>query len=323
MLVRSFCKSSLFTSPYVGRGYTSVFTRSNVSLADNQKAAKSIIFTIKQKKIKEAEEMFQSVTDKNKIPVNVYNAFMHEYIKQNESEKAYQYWNVMKKSGVAPDLTSYLTVIRDLGKRGDFNKIRILMEEIYERGLKPNTKIFSAIIHGLLKHDKVPQALRALEEMKIKNIEREVFSYAPFIDYYCRKGEFDEARKYLEIMKQENIKPINGIYGSFINGYTYHGKHDLVNEIFVEMREHDLSPDIVSYTVLLRTLFQQKNVSEALSVIDRIKKSKIGFTEKAYDTIIFGCILCGELDLFRKFSKEAKSKGFKVKRSFHKDEMME
>ncbi|GFP99625.1 putative pentatricopeptide repeat-containing protein at3g16890 mitochondrial [Phtheirospermum japonicum] len=159
----------------------------------------------------------------------------------------------IKNSGCRLNEDLLCALIGSWGRLGLAKYCSDVFEQVSYLGIVPSTRLYNAVIDGLVKSNSLDLAYLKFHQMEVDNCKRDRFTYNILIHGVCKAGVVDEA---LRLVKQ--------------------------------MESLGYSPNVFTYTILIDGYFNSKKIDEAFSVLERMKTRNVRPNDATYRTIING-----------------------------------
>ncbi|CAN4112246.1 unnamed protein product [Withania somnifera] len=225
--------------------------------------------------------------------MNVFELAKSNGVSCNESfELAQKFYDDMVKSGASPNVYTYNII---LWKRG-----------YAKGGCLNNVVTYNTIIGSYCKTGKVDEAVKLLKLMQVRNLEPTVITYNAIINGLCREGRMNEI---FEEKRGKGLIPDEVTYNTLANGYC-RGNFLQALVLHSEMLRNELSPDVVTYTSLINSMYKTGNLHHAMELFDQLRAGGLYANERTYTTLIDGFSLQGFMNKAYKLLNEMISNGF-------------
>ncbi|KAJ0018437.1 hypothetical protein Pint_11914 [Pistacia integerrima] len=151
-----------------------------------------------------------------------------------------------------------------------------LWKEMIEKGCKPNSVVYSALIDGLCRVGKPDEAEEFLFEMTNKGCFPNAFTYSSLMKGFFESGKSAKAIQIWKEMAKNNVICDAVCYTVLINGLCRDGKLSEVNMVWTQMlfrgcKPNDVpesQPDVVPYNILFNALCKKNNISGAIDLLN-------------------------------------------------------
>ncbi|KAF6158226.1 hypothetical protein GIB67_015020 [Kingdonia uniflora] len=178
----------------------------------------------------------------------VQNSLMDMYGKCGCIEEAQKVFGEM----IRRDIVSWNTLIFCYGLNSLLHEAFSLYDEMQERGQKPNSVTFIALLSACSHSGMVDKCLQFFKTMTTEcGIIPDVEHYACIVDTLGRKGRIDEA---YQLIKSMPMKPNDSVWGALLGSCRIHGIVTLAEVAARHLRE--LKPQHPGYHVLLSNIFK-------------------------------------------------------------------
>lgn len=223
----------------------------------------------------------------------------------------------------------YSTIIKGYVCNKEPDKVMVLYDEMRSRGIKPNAITYNTILNAFAQCKAMHRAPMLLQEMRDAQppIEPDIVTYSTIVKGYCASGELDKALSLHKVMKQDaNLKPDEVAYNSLLDGCTKQNRLDEALELVSDMRragvpasnftlsilvkllgrskrlnqaftmvetfskQNGFKVNVQVYTCLIQACFNNRQPTRAFAVLDRMIADGLSLDEKAYNSLLRGCL---------------------------------
>ncbi|KAL4563771.1 hypothetical protein LXL04_027816 [Taraxacum kok-saghyz] len=148
----------------------------------------------------------QMVKDGNTPTVVTYGALIHAYCTSGNLDEGLNLFEEMTKtSNVVPNNAIYNILIDSLCKSGKVDHGLSLMDGMLEKGIRPNTTTFNAILKGLSSRNRVKDADRVMNLMKSQGCYPDYITMEILNDWFYAIGEVDKLKQFVEGFQTTHI----------------------------------------------------------------------------------------------------------------------
>ncbi|KAH7307883.1 hypothetical protein KP509_22G081200 [Ceratopteris richardii] len=205
--------------------------------------------------------------------------FMKAYSKEGRMDEAYAIYNEMVKGDCFPNATTYATLIHGMCKAERYIDALSLFNDMKKKAkCVPTEPLYINIVKALAKTGNILEAMKLCEEMLIRGYDDAEDYSKEFILELCNLGYADNVKELLTRVLERGMdaEKITLISLVFLRHLCGQGKVQSAYRYFNNFRDHGLVPDL-----------------------------------KIYNTLMFGALKAGDLDMVSKLCSEVESKGFK------------
>ncbi|XP_031504616.1 pentatricopeptide repeat-containing protein At2g22070-like [Nymphaea colorata] len=113
-----------------------------------------------------AQKIFESMSD---VCPTVWNEMIASYANDGDLERALEFLNRMRSSGVEPDVVTYNTLLASYARAGEKDQAFKRFSEMISLGLKPNIVTFNVLISGFQQCGQTIEALKLFQCMQLSS----------------------------------------------------------------------------------------------------------------------------------------------------------
>ncbi|KAK9292539.1 hypothetical protein L1049_020513 [Liquidambar formosana] len=157
-----------------------------------------------------------------------------------------------------------------------FNKRRFQFE--------PDAKMYTVLIYGWCKINRVDMAERFLREMPDRGIEPNVVTYNVLLNGICRKSSLHPEERFERTLRA-------------------------ADDLFDEMRERGIEPDVTSYSIVLHVYSRAHKPELSLDKLRMMKDNGICPTVATYTSVVKCLCSCGRVEDAEELLNEMVSSG--------------
>ncbi|XAR66002.1 hypothetical protein NMG60_11012037 [Bertholletia excelsa] len=271
---------------------------------------------IKLGNVEDSCKVFNSMTEHNEVS---WNAVISGFTSNGDYEKSFNYFLAMKDEGYAPNIYTFVSVLKAIGKLGDVDRGKEVHECISKMGMECNVMVGTALIDMYSKCGALWEA-RSVFDMNFTNCEVNM-PWNALISGYSQCGGSQEALEIFVKMCKNNVKSDIYTYCSVFNAiadlksskfvkevhgivlksgydlmvlnvnnaiadaYSKCGLLEEVRKIFDQMEERD----VVSWTIMLTANSQCLEWEEALAIFCRMKKEGFTPNQFTFSSVFVAC----------------------------------
>ena len=234
------------------------------------------------KRFEEACHLYEEMLEKNVEPDCVlYTIMIRGYSEAGRVEEAFSFLREMTERGVDPDTYCYNTLIKGLCDAGRLDQARSLKLEISQHDRFPDSATYTIMICGLCKDGLVLEAQQIFDDMRKLGCVPTVNTFNSLINGLCKAGKLEEAHSLFDKM---NMKPslflrlsqgVNSVRDTagLRKRVEQLCETGLVIKAYKLLRDiiDGVTPDIVTYNVLINGLFKVGKPNEAWKLYKQMR----------------------------------------------------
>ncbi|XP_006649442.1 pentatricopeptide repeat-containing protein At3g23020 [Oryza brachyantha] len=250
-----------------------------------------------QKDWRRAVEVFNWFRRRRRHDVNVihYNVVLCAVGRARRWDIVARLWHEMHSSGVAPDNSTYGTLI-DVHCKGGREKMALLwLGDMFKRGLLPDEITMSIVLQV---HKKAGEYEKAGLFFKRWSLESDVnmeghpcyslYTYNTLIDTYGKAGQLDKVSDTFNQMLREGVSPNIVTFNTMIHVWGKHHRMDQVASLMRTMEEFQCLPDTRTYNILISLYREIDDIDVAEYYFRKMKTENLLPDVVSCRTLLYG-----------------------------------
>ncbi|XP_010484735.1 PREDICTED: pentatricopeptide repeat-containing protein At5g47360 [Camelina sativa] len=149
-----------------------------------------------------------------------------------------------------------------------------VLRKFPEFDLCADTVAYNLVIRLFADKGDLNMADMLMKEMDCVDLYPDVITYTSVINGYCNAGMIDEAWMLAKEMSKHDCVLNTVTYSRILEGVCKFGSMEAALELLSEMEKEDgggsISPNAVTYTLVIQAFCEKKRIREALLVLDRM-----------------------------------------------------
>ncbi|KAK9053393.1 hypothetical protein SSX86_030026 [Deinandra increscens subsp. villosa] len=233
-----------------------------------------------------------------------WNTLIDCYCKSGDHTKAQKLFDEMRERGCLPCTTTYNIMINSFGVQEKWDEVKGLLGKMQSEGLLPNVVTYTTLIDVYGKSGRYNDAIECLEVMKSSGLKPSSTMYNALINAYAQRGLSNQAANTFKMMSSDGLKPSHLALNALINAFSEDRRDVEAFAVLEYMKENasilyffsfsclmfqpflfGLTPDVVTYTTLMKALIRVEKFSEVPRVYEEMVKSGCTPDTKARATL--------------------------------------
>ncbi|KAG1335268.1 putative pentatricopeptide repeat-containing protein [Cocos nucifera] len=179
---------------------------------------------------------------------------------------------MIKLYGVKPNVYIYTSLIKGLCNTNMLDlALKLKQKIILDKDIKLDSAMYSTLIRALFRDGRKGEVVGFLEEMKEKGIKPDTVTYNAMIAGFCEdEKDFDAAFEVLNEMARNGCKPDVMSYNTIIAGFCKERRWRHASELFEDMPRRGCRPDLVTYRTLFEGMCDAGELKDAGLLLDEM-----------------------------------------------------
>lgn len=200
------------------------------------------------------------------------------------------------KEKVRPNTVVYSTLIHGWAKQNDAKRALKVFNQMQAENVPCNAVTYNCMIHACVRVGDLQGSLDLLSTMK-KRIRPDKFTYSTIIKGYCGRGDVESALILFEEMLGDHLVPDLVIYNTLLDGCVKTRHNNICDELLCDMVDKwRIYPNSYTLSILIKRFGRQGDLNKAFALVDQLPK-KYGFQANAHvwTCLISACVTQGRL----------------------------
>lgn len=252
----------------------------------------------------------------------ILSQFITAFFSLRRPEQAVDVWNAMVRWNLTPKQKHWQAMIVGSTKSKDLTSVQQIWSNMKAAGFEPDTKSWTAWIHGLIQCGEWQIGLAALEELgrlwrrapgeaKTNGTDQLLPTIEPVngaITALLATGKADLVPKVFRWTKSQNLTLNTSTFNIMLRPAIRKDRIDDVYQLLSEMQTHNCQPDIITFTIILNGLLSnptssfhtqtpEAQQSTVLSLLSTLQNNGLTATAHTYSTILDGLLSPQTLNL--------------------------
>lgn len=252
---------------------------------------KLLVLLGKSRQPQRAQELFDTMIEEGIEPTSqLYTCLLAAYCRSHLIHEAFSILKKMKELPLCqPDVFTYSTLIKACADSSQFDLVDSIYQEMYDRGVMPNTATQNIVLSGYGKAGKYDEVEKIISSMlNSPTCKPDVWTMNIILGLFGNKGQIAMMERWYEKFRDFGIEPETRTFNILIGAYGKKRMYDKMSSVMEYMRKLEFPWTTSTYN----------NVVEAFSDVGDAKNMELTFDQmraegmKA-DTKTFCCLIRG------------------------------
>ncbi|XP_009590837.1 protein LOW PHOTOSYNTHETIC EFFICIENCY 1, chloroplastic-like [Nicotiana tomentosiformis] len=248
----------------------------------------------KAKKWWAALEIYEDLLDKGPKPNNMsyelivshFNILLSAARKRGIWRWGVRLLNKMEEKGLKPSSREWNAVLVACSKASETSAAVQIFRRMVEKGEKPTVISYGALLSALEKGKLYDEALQVWKHMIKMGVEPNLYAYTIMASIYTAQGKFNIVDSIIKEMVSTGVEPTVVTFNAIISGCARNGMGSVAYEWFHRMKTQNITPNEVSYEMLIEALANDGKPRLAYELYIKALNEGLSLSTKAYDAVI-------------------------------------
>ncbi|KAK1294435.1 Pentatricopeptide repeat-containing protein [Acorus calamus] len=194
--------------------------------------------------------------------------------------------NKMEDKGLKPGTREWNAVLVACSKASETSAAVEIFRRMVEQGEKPTILSYGALLSALEKGKMYDEAHRVWEHMLKVGVKPNAYAYTIMASIYIGQGQLDKVDSVIDEMILSDIKPSVITYNAIISGCARKGMGSAALEWFHRMKVRNVKPNEITYEMLIEGLILGSKVRLAYDMYVRACNEGMQLSSRAYDAVV-------------------------------------
>eukprot|EP00746_Dinoflagellata_sp_MGD_P140751 gnl/MRDRNA2_/MRDRNA2_73951_c0_seq1.p1 gnl/MRDRNA2_/MRDRNA2_73951_c0~~gnl/MRDRNA2_/MRDRNA2_73951_c0_seq1.p1 ORF type:complete len:550 (-),score=108.18 gnl/MRDRNA2_/MRDRNA2_73951_c0_seq1:705-2354(-) len=256
------------------------------------------------------------------VDEGLFNAILGACCQLKDVQRLEQVMEKMIELQVEPSAVTLGILVKTYGRGGHLDLVKSVWNEMAPQRKQANEVTYGCMLDACVKCGDLQEALQVFEEVKKEGKHRNTILYTTLIKGCGVQKNLQVALALFREMKEEQVPYNTFTYNSIIDVCINSGAMMVAEGIFHQMITQEVtcygaSPDVITFSTLLKGYCQAGLLEQAFMVVEAIRERGLPCDELVYNTLIDGCVKIGDLSMGLGFFEEMLKDGAKPSQITH------
>ncbi|KAG0015632.1 hypothetical protein BGZ80_009730 [Entomortierella chlamydospora] len=259
--------------------------------------------------LREAQRAYQDILAADLVPTDKSLGPMLEAVgKMGDYDMTRQLVDQMNSSGVPSNEYTFSALLQSLSQ--DPEKSVNLFEELSKQ-IEPNTVNFNMLIRTFQRHGDLDGAFRVFRSMIADGVKPDQYTFSSILSLFASRGDAEGAEVFWnEMINTHKVVPNAHAYGSMMHVYCTTEDMLSAQTVYREMIQAGILPNEVIFGTLLNAYARRGDLTQMLSIYDAMRAEGLKPNSYIYSNLLFGLVKDGDMGAARRLFENMEEDGF-------------
>jgi len=220
----------------------------------------------------------------------LFNTLLDACITVKDLGRMEKIFAMMQDFNVNISAVTFGTLIKAFGQAGRISRCREVWAEMQEANIHPTVVTYGCYMDACIRNDDIAAAEEKLQSMRANGQQPNAVIYTSLIRGFASAKQPGKAFEIYRQMRTEGIEATSVTFNSVLDVVARQlAEPDTLQEVLDDMRKANISPDVVTYSILIKASCNAGNVQNALSLFKQIRSHGPIFDQVAFNTLLLAC----------------------------------
>ncbi|KAF8932772.1 hypothetical protein BGZ58_006801 [Dissophora ornata] len=259
--------------------------------------------------LREAQRAYQDVLAADLTPTDTTFGPMVEAVgKMGDYDMTRQLVDQMNASGVPSNEYTLSALLQSLSN--DPDRSAALFLELSKQ-VEPNTVNFNLLIRTFQRHGDLDGAFRVFRSMITDRVRPDQYTFSSILSLFASRGDAEGAEVFWnEMVDAHKVMPNAHAYGAMMHVYCTTEDMLSAQTVYREMIQASIMPNEVIFGTLLNAYARRGDLTQMLSIYDAMRAEGLKPNSYIYSNLLFGLVKDGDMSAARRMYENMEEDGF-------------
>jgi len=232
------------------------------------------------------------------LNATIYGSILKGFSHQKHFAKVWSVYKEVLAIGLEISLATCNTLLDACARSGELERIPTLLQDMAHRGIEANVVTYSTVLKAYCADGRLNMAFQVLEEMKAsKNMQPDEIAYNTLIDGCARSCWYDRGVALLREMEQRGVTPSVYTLSVLAKLASRCRRPKQAEQLCGEVaRKHNIRLNVHAHNNLVAAWTQQGYMREGFEAFERMLHDGVSPDVRTYTLMLRGCVAAGDAE---------------------------
>lgn len=222
----------------------------------------------------------------------LFNTLLDACITVRDLDRMTDIFVMMQQFKVGVSAVTHGTLIKAFGQAGRLVRCHEIWEDMRVARIYPTIVTYGCYIDACIRNDDTERAEGVFESMMDtpRGVRPNAVIYTSLIRGFANSRQPKKALEFYRRMLQEGIQATSVTFNSVLDVVARQlSEPSVLQEVIDDMCKANITPDVVTYSILMKASCASGNVQNALSLFRQIQGRGLVFDQVSFNTLLLSC----------------------------------
>jgi pentatricopeptide repeat protein len=228
--------------------------------------------------------------DNTRLHEVLFNSMLDACVNARDLTRMAEVFGMMRECQVPVSAVTFGTLIKAFGQAARLDRCEDVWGEMRRAKVVPTAVTYGCYIDACIRNGNMEHAIRVFNEMGPDNCKPNTVIYTSLIRGYARFQQPDAALALYKDMQLRRVECSSLTFNSVLDVVARHiPDPSEMTSVLNDMKAARISPDIVTYSILIKASCTAGNLENAMSLFEQLKREGLVLDEIAFNSLLNGC----------------------------------
>jgi len=220
----------------------------------------------------------------------LFNTLLDACVSIRDLDRMASIFEMMQEYRVGVSAVTFGTLVKAFGQAKRLARCHEVWEDMRKASIRPTIVTYGCYIDACIRNEAMPRAETILASMAEEGIRPNAVIYTSLIRGFAHATQPYKALEIYRRMRREGIQPTPVTFNSVLDVIARQlSETALLQEVIDDMCNANITPDVVTYSILMKASCSAGNVNNALTLFRQIRSHGFVFDQVAFNTLLLAC----------------------------------
>ncbi|CAA7022070.1 unnamed protein product [Microthlaspi erraticum] len=267
--------------------------------------------------LSDAKSLFNSIASTSKIPLDLkfHNSVLQSYASIAAVDDTVNLFTHILKSqrNFSPEPSTFHILLSHACKAPDspLSNVHRVLNLMVNNGVEPNQVTTDIAVRSLCESGRIIDAMDLTKELSEKHSPPDTYTYNFLLKHLCKCESLSLVYEFVDVMKKSfKVEPDLISYTILIDTVCNSKNLREAMRLVSLLGNAGFKPDCFLYNTIMKGYCTLSKGSEAIGVYKKMKEEGVEPDRVTYNTLIFGLSKCGRVEEARKYMETMVESGY-------------
>lgn len=249
-------------------------------------------------------------TSNSRLLEVLFNTLLDACVSIRDLDRMAEIFKMMGEFEVEVSAVTFSTLIKAFGQAGKLSHCHEVWKNMWDANVKPTIVTFGCYIDVCIRSADMSAAEAIFRSMEAAGVKPNSVIYTSMIRGCAHSKQPVKALEFYRCMQAEGVQATAVTFNSVLDMMVRQlADPARLEEVVEDMRKASVSPDVATYSILIKASCNAGQVDSAVSLFRQLRSRGLAFDEVAFNTLLLACSKAEQVEMADEILGEMRSIG--------------